>query len=170
MSGAGGKPVKVNVDPGKGTAFAQMPLPLSLRTIDYDGNSLPAVVFDGITHIIAQDDLIDILDLSRGKLHELCRNLQTSALGVMFLSGDLYLRPLVWVDQVGSLVWESSCGSGSTACAWWLGRDIRKGYIDYSFTQPGGELTVKMAKAGGGCDLQMGGPVKILEDPVFREI
>ena len=170
MSGAEGKPVKVKVDPVKETAFAQMPLPFSMETIDYDGIPLPAVKFDGITHIIAPGDLSDKLDLSRGKLHDLCRGLQTSALGVMFLSGDLRLRPLVWVDQVASLVWESSCGSGSTACAWWLSREIRDGRFDYTFTQPGGELTVILTRSGHDCELQMGGPVRLIEDPFLREI
>ena len=168
MSGTGGRPVKVKIDPGTGTAFAQMPLPLSLRTIDYDGNSLPAVVFDGITHIIAPDYLKDVLDLSREKLHELCRKQQTSALGVMFLSGDMRLTPLVGVDRVGSLVWESSCGSGSTACGWWLSRELKAGHREYRFVQPRGVIEIIIDKAEDGCDIQMGGSVRLLENPFVR--
>lgn len=170
MSGAGDKPVKVTVDCDREIAFAQMPLPLCQKTIEIDGHTLPAVVFDGITHVIAPDDLIDKLELNREKLHELCRIMRTSALGVMFLSSEMHLTPLVWVDQVSSLVWESSCGSGSTACAWWLSQNMEAGHREYRFVQPGGILEIMIDKTADGCDIRMGGGVRLLGDPLIRRL
>ena len=170
MSGTGGKPVKVKVDAEYGTAFAQMPLPRGISAIDWDGHELPAVVFDGITHVVAPYLLFESLDLSKEKMHDMCRKLNTPALGVMFLRDDNYLKPLVWVDQAGSLIWESSCGSGSTACAWWLSRDMTEGSKGYRFVQPGGELEIKIDRSLGSCIMQMGGKVKLLDQPFLRRL
>lgn len=170
MSGCGGKPVKVTVDAERDIAFAEMPLPQSMTAIDWDGYELPAVVFSGITHVVAPYRLIDRMDLSREKMHSICRTLQTSALGLMFLRDDNYLKPLVWVDQAGSLIWESSCGSGSTACAWWLSRDMAEGRKSFRFVQPGGELEIRLDRSADGCSLQMGGQVRLLERPFLRRL
>ena len=170
MSGCGETPVRVTVDAERNTAFAQMPLPLDMTVTDWDGYELPAVVFAGITHIIAPFRLIENMDLSRERMHETCRRLQTSALGVMFLRDDSYLKPLVWVDQAGSLIWESSCGSGSTACAWWLSRDMTEGSGKYRFVQPGGELEIRIDRSGDVCSMRMGGKVMLLEEPFLRSL
>ena len=170
MSGTGGKPVKVQVDANNDTAFAQMPLPRDMSAIDWEGHELPAVVFAGITHIIAPYQLIESLDLSRERMHDMCGKLQTSALGVMFLRDDHSLKPPVWVDKAASLIWESSCGSGSTACAWWLSRDMKEGRQVYRFVQPGGELEIRLNRSLADCTMQMGGKVKLLEHPFLRRL
>lgn len=170
MSGTGGKPVKVIVEADRDTSFAQMPLPEDMTLIDWDGNELPAVVFAGITHVVAPFQYIESMDLSRGKMHDMSCKLKTAALGVMFLREDNYLKPLVWVDQAGSLIWESSCGSGSTACAWWLSRDMIVGSKKYRFVQPGGELEIRIERYPERCTIQMGGTVKLFEHPFLRSM
>ena len=170
MSGTNGEPVTVTVFPEKEAAFAHMPLPQRIIKVTWDDRKLDAVEFDGITHIIAPLSSEHLPDVNKESMHELCQYLGTSAVGIMFLSDDLYLKPLVWVDKVGSLIWESSCGSGSTACAWWLSRDMKAGHKEYCFVQPGGVLEIKLDRSADGSDLQMGGRIRLLGDPLIRRL
>ena len=151
MSGTEGKTVKVTVYPESGRSFVNMPLPQRVSEVELSGRQLPVVLFDGIAHIIAPYELRDAIDLNKELMHRLCRQLDTAALGIMFLSGDAqHLKPVVWVDQVGSLIWESSCGSGSAACAWWLSNDLQDGKRDFVFTEPGGVLEVTLLRNRAG--------------------
>lgn len=170
MSGTDGHPVTVAVDPQKGRAFAAMPLPERTLTVNWEGHVIPAVIFHGIIHFIIPGNLSGRISLTKQKMHQLCANLKTAALGVMFLSPDLRLKPVVWVDQVGTLIWESSCGSGSVACAWWLSRDLKQGWREYCFSQPGGELEIIVNRTSEGSELQMGGAVSLLDDPLWRKL
>ena len=50
-----------------------------------------------------------------------CRYLQAEAIGLMFLSLEKRkLTPLVYVPAAGTMVWENSCASGTTAVGAWL--------------------------------------------------
>ena len=64
---------------------------------------------------------------------------------------------------------ESSCGSGSLAAAWYLTRDEKDGFHGYNFEQPGGTITVNMAKRQGRYAGTVGGKLT-LEEPVTMEI
>ena len=168
MSGVGDAPVTVKVFPEKDAAYADMPLPKRITTARWNSQELDAVEFDGITHIIAPLSSCKLSDISKESMHELCLSLKTSALGIMYLSDNMHLKPLVWVDKVGSLVWENSCGSGSTACACWLSRNKKAGHWEYSFLQPGGVLEIRIEKSADGCKIRMGGRVRLLDDPLIR--
>jgi diaminopimelate epimerase len=45
--------IPVRVDTEAGTAEAEIPGPAAEKTIEYEGRSLPVIIFDGITHVIA---------------------------------------------------------------------------------------------------------------------
>ena len=109
------QPLEVDCDLAEGTSFAQMPLP---EVVLYTPERCPMVVGEGITHVILQDVDPDE-DLIRRLVEEYGD--RWDAFGMMFLKGDC-LTPVVYVRGAGSLVYESSCGSGSLACAWYLGR------------------------------------------------
>jgi diaminopimelate epimerase len=65
------------------------------------------------------------------------------------------------VYETGSLVFESSCGSGSAALGCWLAGD---GEAEYPVAQKGGLIRVRVRKeAGKVAALAIGGEVKLGE-------
>ena len=166
------QPLAVDCDLEKGTSYAQMPLP---DAILHTSEGYPLVVSEGITHVILQDMDPDE-DLIRRLVEEYGD--RWDAFGMMFLKGDR-LTPVVYVCDAGSLVWESSCGSGSLAAAWYLGRmkhvleDGTAGKsganvspveetVDFRFLEPGGEISVRISRGqDGGLIAQMGGRISL---------
>ncbi len=151
-------PVPVTADPAAGTAYADMPLPLELRQLEVLGKRYPLVMCQGICHLLALEQGPDpaFLEAARPKLNALGQE----AWGLMFLEGQ-QLTPAVYVTGTDSLVWESSCGSGSVACGWYLARQPGGGE-SYRFREPGGEIQVTVSRRNGvmtGCT--MGGPVTV---------
>ena len=102
------------------------------------------VSFVGITHIILwnrapQENDIEISKTFLGEL-----GVSTDAFGVMFYqTTNNKLTPVVSIAKVGSLIWENSCGSGSTAVAAALSHRKKSG-VDLLLHQPGGDLSVKV--------------------------
>lgn len=181
------QPLEVDCDLEKGTSYAQMPLP---DAVLHTSEGYPLVVSEGITHVILQDvdpdeDLIRRLVEGYGD--------RWDAFGMMFLKGDC-LTPVVYVRGAGSLVYESSCGSGSLACAWYLdraGREKESVPADvnaadkacgtgspsrmntggseapavYRFREPGGEITVRIShETGGAVIARMGGRISLEQE------
>ena len=109
------RPLEVECDLRTGTSFAEMPMPLRL---EYSPEGYPLVISEGITHMILRDTAP-----SEALVCELIGRYGKSAdaFGIQFLEGDR-LTPFVYVAGADSRVWESSCGSGSLAAAWYLER------------------------------------------------
>jgi diaminopimelate epimerase len=179
------KPVALEIDVESGLARAEMPLPKDSGEIQFEGRILPVFVFDGITHIIAPD-------LKSGRetffaVKKMIGN-EPDALGVLFLEspgfppedekGDvsLYMKPAVYVRATDTLVFESSCGSGSAALGAWLGRKQHDGTGNYSIAQPGGIIDVRVRKERGtiseiciGGKVRLGDPFWFSDSPVKDE-
>lgn len=66
------------------------------------------------------------------------------------------LTPLVYIRTAGTLFWENSCGSGSSACGMYLA-EKEKQPVDLELVQPGGILRVKGDLQTG---IQLSGRVK----------
>jgi diaminopimelate epimerase len=78
------------------------------------------------------------------------------------------MRPAVYVYGTDSLVFESSCGSGSAALALWLTRGQGDGEEGRVIRQPGGVIEVKVRRRDGGAHgIVIGGPVG-LSGRIFR--
>jgi diaminopimelate epimerase len=175
-------PLTVQVDTKEGLAEAALPAPVAEETLLFNGVGLPVYHFEGITHIIApdikpgKDVFYTIKDLfeKRGSPRKGSRRSPgagrlpdaghpSDALGVLFWdSGAKIMSPAVYVRGSGTLVFESSCGSGSAALGVWLSRDIRDGENRISLRQPGGVIEVALTKRGGELtSLSIGGPVKL---------
>ncbi|MBQ9062002.1 MAG: hypothetical protein IJ121_04110 [Eubacterium sp.] len=104
-----------------------MPCPVAITEVklpDYDPEETdcvyPVVHFEGIDHVILEEKT----DLNRARAEELaplwCRALQAEAVGLMFLNrSEGTLTPLVYVPEAGTLVWENSCASGTSAVGAW---------------------------------------------------
>ena len=137
-------PLSVYCDLAEGSSYAQMPMPTA---IEYSPEGFPLVISEGITHMILEDMEPD-QDLIR-RLVDSCGQ-KWDAFGIMFLKGE-ELIPVVYVAAAGSLVYESSCGSGSLAAAWYLERKVaRDGLSSYSFQEPGGTIRVDLLREKDG--------------------
>ena len=75
------------------------------------------------------------------------------------------MTPAVYVESTDSLVWESSCGSGSMAAAVYLSQREGDGEYFYTLYQPGGEIRAAVSKKTGEIvRCTMGGPVCISQE------
>jgi diaminopimelate epimerase len=163
ISGAA-SPVVVEADTETGDAWASMPLPLAVESLDYKGKALPVVVFEGIVHIIAGG--LEASEKVFGEIKSVYEKEHPrgpAALGIMFLDEKtMYIKPAVYVYETGSLVFESSCGSGSAALGCRLaGED---GEAEYAVAQSGGLIRVRVTKkAGKVAALAIGGHVRLGE-------
>ncbi|MDR2501321.1 MAG: hypothetical protein LBD37_09655 [Treponema sp.] len=156
-------PVPIRVDTGASWAEAEMPNPLAQDALRFAGRALPVWVFPGITHVIAAG-----LIPSRETFFAIKALLEQAAgppeaLGILFL--DILERamiPCVYVYKTGTLVFESSCGSGSTALALHKTRDLADGEAAHRIRQPGGVIDVRVVKRAGAVEsAAAGGPVRL---------
>ena len=200
VSGAAA-PVLVEANVELGRARAEMPKPAAIESLVYKDRSLPVLVFEGITHIIAPDleagrdtffaikslaeeqfsaPGVEAAELGSGPSGPSAGSGPSSpaagsgqsafsALGVMFYdTASRFLRPAVYVRSTDSLVFESSCGSGSAALGVWLNRDRQEGTASYGIAQPGGLIETEVVKkAGKITGLTIGGKVKLGEPVQF---
>ncbi len=154
-----GTPVRVTADLDQGSAWADMPLPLGAEPLEAAGTCLTLVHCPGIVHAVAENTDPDpdfvrrTLDVLKPRGYE--------AVGVLFLTGD-HLTPAVYVTSTDSLVWESSCGSGATACSWVRAQGRPDGQYAFSFVQPGGTIGVTADTASGKVrKITMGGALTV---------
>lgn len=161
------KPVGVDVDTDAGTARAEMPLPLFVRTETVSGISGTLVHLGGIAHFVVDGVTpsetffaeVEPLFLSLGAL---------DAYGVIFLSGAK-MTPLVKVPATKAFVWEGSCGSGSLAAAI-AQSDGMEGAFEHDYVQPAGTIRVTVERRGGEVTAAYIGGSVTLDDPVEVEI
>lgn len=150
ISGSAGL-LRVYCDPEQGTAFSEMPMPQGL---EYTGEGYPLVISEGIAHMILEDEEPDpdLIHRMIGRYGH-----KFDAFGMQFLKGDV-LIPVVYVGASDSLVYESSCGSGSLAAAWYLETISRERKIadmaadnpERERKNPAGSGTREFREPGGG--------------------
>jgi diaminopimelate epimerase len=103
------------------------------------------VEYDGIVHLILTGE-----EATEERFEELraaiASELDPPAIGVMFCSvpsdGEIVMTPVVYVRDVGTVYWEGSCGSGSTAAAAACSAGRPDGIFRYTVVQPAGTLIV----------------------------
>ena len=122
---------------------------------------LPVVDLGGITQIIIEPDsaFYDLLNNrsdAESAVGFWCSELSAPGLGLMFLSNRdniCDLTPLVYVPGAGTVFWENSCASGSTAvCMYYVtetGKDVK-----LILNQPGGVMSVQCHGPGESVILQ----------------
>jgi diaminopimelate epimerase len=170
VSGVPG-PVTVHADLGASTAEAEIPGPRAEGVLSYGGRSFPVFYFEGITHVIAgglepgRDAVFSLLECARrGPVSGNPEAGQPeAAVGVMFYDPDRrFMRPAVYVAATDSLVFESSCGSGTAALGAYLSADRGDGESCWEITQPGGLITARVDKRAGTVRaVGIGGPVAL---------
>jgi diaminopimelate epimerase len=160
--------VSVRADLDRGLAEASMPPALAEKTLVYRGAALPVYVFEGIVHAIALD-----IPASETAFYEIRAILEAGfeggalfdAVGVMFYDRAAQLMtPAVYVRATDTLVFESSCGSGSAALGLYLARSLDHGETTLALRQPGGTIEVRVEKQpGAAAAVSIGGPVTLSE-------
>ena len=134
-------------------AAVDMPLPEEIR----HGQSrklgeYSLVIFEGIIHAILWDRAPNGAYVEPVRELLKAESLSDDCFGVIFY--DSYtgrMIPIVSVGAVGSLVWESSCGSGSAAVASAVADKEKKELIDnMELRQPGGNLYVTVGRGSDG--------------------
>jgi diaminopimelate epimerase len=158
-------PVTVNIDCDTGEAAAKIQPPFGNASIVFENNTFPVYNFSGITHIIVENILPDKAAFL--KIKELFENQydRPAALGVMFYdSVKKIMRPSVYVYAAESLVFESSCGSGSAAFACYHLEKEVDGDLVLNVKQPGGVITAHIIKQSGLVkNIKIGGFVGLSE-------
>ncbi|GHV83032.1 diaminopimelate epimerase [Spirochaetia bacterium] len=154
ISGASA-PAAVEVDMETHYAKLELPAPYANSFIAFNGESLPVYFFEGITHIIACNIPPDAktffaiktaAESSWTKLGQPC----PEALGVMFYDENKkLLSPAVFVYRTGTLVFESSCGSGSAAFVCFFFEEAQDTAGKLPITQPGGIIEAGIEKKNG---------------------
>jgi diaminopimelate epimerase len=165
-------PVKVLVDVDQGLAEASMPPALEEGTLLYEKAVLPVYFFEGIVHVLAPDIeasetvFYAIKALLEKRFREAAR---FDAVGVMFYdSAAQVMTPAVYVRATDTLVFESSCGSGSVALGLYLTRNLNNGETILALRQPGGIIKVRVGKLPReAASVSIGGPVT-LSGPELR--
>ncbi|MDR1257371.1 MAG: hypothetical protein LBJ86_06460 [Spirochaetaceae bacterium] len=159
------RPVEVDVDCDTGEAAAAIEPPRRLAPLVFDGKQLAVYRFDGITHIIAPGTKADkAAFFAIKRLFEERYGTPDGAVGVMFYSAaEDIMRPAVYVYGTDTLVFESSCGSGSAAFACRIA-ELDAGKTTVPVRQPGGTITASVTvRDGEPGPIRIGGPVYLSE-------
>ena len=137
----------------------EMPKPKALTEVLLPGvGTVPVVEFDGIAHVILEQPLPR--PLAERSAPEWCEKLSADALGLLFLdmrTGGL--TPLVYVPAAGTLCWEKSCASGTTAVGYYLAKQQGEP-VTATLRQPGGVLKIAADPDG---NLMLTGAVQQLD-------
>ena len=138
-----------------------MPLPENISEAELEpGLFLPVVRFPGIAHVIVKEDKMDPA-AAKAVIPRWCRQLKTDALGILLTNQDLNrIRPLVYVRQTDSSVWERGCGSGTAALGAYLAHEAQAD-VQVSISQPGGVISVRAAFDGNVSGIEITGRVRI---------
>ena len=132
----------------------RMPSAMEIGETEFEwgetSESLPVVRMEGISHIIIEPDksffrLLSSRDQAENLIRVWCRNLSAGCLGLMFLqpvrTGEYALTPLVYASGCGTVFWENSCASGSSAAGMYLSSQ-KKSPVSLTLREPGGILSV----------------------------
>lgn len=144
-------------------AMVDMPLPRRILTgRDPWFGEYSLVIFDGISHLVVWDHKPQKEDVA--KMRELLEvsGPMPDAFGILYYEADgQFMSPLVYVEETGTLVWERSCGSGSSALACALAHRAGHSLDGVVVRQPGGELKVDVTWSGDQVErLQLGGVIE----------
>ena len=160
ISGAA-SPVEVRLERETGDsvrAGVKMPSALRIETrpfvFETKRGDLPIVWMEGISHTIIEPgspfwSLFQDRPAAEAAVRTWCRELGVAGLGIMFLdTSGARLTPLVCVPGSGTVFWENSCASGTSAAGMFLAHRAGE-KVSLSLTEPGGVLRVESDPADG---------------------
>ena len=117
-------------------------------------NGYPLINFVGISHLIVPADAFTD-EQACSAVKEYASELGVPAMGMMLThqydeiirgsdSGDITIRPLVYVPASNTLFWEHGCATGSTAVGWYR-YHLNSNHNSTEIKQPGGIIRVDVA-------------------------
>ena len=141
--------------------YAAIEMPLPRRVLPLEQSPLgrcTLVEYPGISHLLLENRDPQDADVANAKtlLGEL--SAEGGCFGLLYLAGR-QMRPLVYVRDTDTLVWESSCASGTCAVAAALSLRQQQ-TLQLELFQPGGSLIAKATLENGQLSaLTLDGPV-----------
>ena len=154
-------PLTVSLSAKEGVFHAAIQMPLPRRVLPLAESPLGActlVEYPGISHLVLENAVPGAEDVSHARALLSAHGAEDGCFGLMYLSGSA-MRPLVYVRDTDTLIWESSCASGTCAAA--AARALAAGSsLTLELFQPGGSLTAKATVEQGILTvLTLDGPV-----------
>ena len=160
VSGAA-QPVEVTLwESAPGTFRAGVRMPPALETGErefaFEGKQgkLPLARMQGISHLLVERDSVFFSlrherQAAERAVRKFCGDLGAECLGLLFLEKgeDCRLTPLVYVPGSGTVFWENSCASGSSAVGMILAARAGSA-VDLTLSQPGGIMRVSSGSDG----------------------
>ena len=155
--------------PNQYSVSAEMPLFQSIQSLEFafNGQSYKGieVCFPGITHLVIDADASEInsafIETVKSILPIPCED----ALGIMLYNSKTnFLTPVVYTQEVDTIVWERGCGSGTAAVIAAIAYS-QKQSVSLNIAQPGGILNAKAEWLKGSISkIEIEGPVIIVSD------
>ncbi len=119
-----------------------MPPVREVHRLTLEGQELMLVALRGITHLIREGKPME-KRMAEGLLRRAAEVCPAEALGLLQWDQERsFMTPLVFVPGSGTMVWESGCGSGSTALGAWQALRRGEGRTQTAIQQPGGCIQV----------------------------
>ena len=135
-------------DGAEGTV--EMPPVLEIFRTDKYGLPLTAVRMEGIVHFIREGG--GPLDPGKAEalLREIAADVPDDAVGLLDRNPETGgMKPLVYVRESGTAVWETACGSGSAAVGAALAARSGTGKVTTEVKQPGGIIRAEAEAENG---------------------
>lgn len=160
VSGSG-ETLTVTVRPaGKNACTAAISMPLPRRIVSLPDTALggvTAVAYEGITHLVLDSREPEEGDLACAQALVRQCGFCEDCVGLLYLKNG-FLRPRVFVRDSDTLVWESSCASGTCAVTAALAANAKQS-VTLDLPQPGGVLRCEAVWENGLVSLTLDGPV-----------
>lgn len=126
-----------------------MPPVLAVREETVQGRKAALVRLEGIVHLILENQPMEKAE-AEAFLRCFAGTVQEPAAGLLLWDSERrFMKPLVLVKESGTLVWETGCGSGTTAVGAWLALRRADGVTRSAISQPGGTILAEAEAADG---------------------
>ena len=139
-----------------------MPPVLEMKSFRLNEYDMILVRLEGIAHLILPDTAVNEAE-AETLIRKAAQTLPDPSVGLLkWDSRAKYMKPLVFVRKSDTLVWETGCGSGSTAIGAWLASSHENGVFRAEIHQPGGTILAEIHQSDGAAeDVRITGQVKI---------
>ena len=141
---------------------AEMPRILEIRDTVIGKYPAALVCMEGIAHLIVKD--VPVPEEQAGALlKEAAGKTEAAAAGLLLWDSEkMFMRPLVYVKASGTLVWETGCGSGSTAVGAYLALARGDGVTRSEIRQGGGVIVTEAeVRSGRVASVRISGRVRV---------
>ncbi len=139
---------RIRREDGAWTGEVEMPGTAEVSPCRVEGRDMVRVRMEGILHLITEESLP--APEAEALLRRAARQEGAPAAGLLqWNAGGGFMRPLVYVPLSETMVWESGCGSGSTALGAWQAMLRGDGETVTEVRQPGGTIRVRTEICGG---------------------